>query len=93
MACAQTGSGKTAAFLLPTIQHLLVNEPMVGDQSQNRRSTSRSKYYPRALILAPTRELVQQIHAQARKVILLFSEEQDFLLSTKLENKSVFCSV
>jgi ATP-dependent RNA helicase RhlE len=43
--CAQTGSGKTAAFLLPLI-HRLIERP--------RRTT-------RALILAPTRELAAQI--------------------------------
>jgi ATP-dependent RNA helicase RhlE len=47
LACAATGSGKTAAFLLP-ILHQLVDRP--------RRTT-------RALILAPTRELAQQIVA------------------------------
>jgi ATP-dependent RNA helicase RhlE len=45
MACAQTGSGKTAAFLLPII-HRLLDRP--------RRTT-------RALVLAPTRELAAQI--------------------------------
>jgi ATP-dependent RNA helicase RhlE len=45
IACAQTGSGKTAAFLLPII-HRLIDRP--------RRTT-------RALILAPTRELAAQI--------------------------------
>src|SRR5688500_13559638 len=45
LACAQTGSGKTAAFLLP-ILHRLMDKP--------RRTT-------RALILTPTRELAAQI--------------------------------
>ena len=45
LACAQTGSGKTIAFLLP-ILHRLMNKP--------RRTT-------RALILTPTRELAAQI--------------------------------
>ena len=45
IACAQTGSGKTAAFLLP-ILHRLIERP--------RRAT-------RALVLAPTRELAAQI--------------------------------
>ena len=45
IACAQTGSGKTAAFLLPIIHHL---------HDQPRRTT-------RALVLAPTRELAAQI--------------------------------
>src|SRR5688572_25717178 len=45
LACAQTGSGKTAAFLLP-IMHALIDKP--------RGRT-------RALVLAPTRELAAQI--------------------------------
>jgi len=65
MACAQTGSGKTAAFLIPCIETLArnVHNP---DENNNR---SRSKFHPRALILAPTRELAQQIHEQARKLM------------------------
>ena len=47
---AQTGTGKTAAFMLPILQHLLVN-PGRG---------------VRALILAPTRELAEQIHQATR---------------------------
>ncbi len=45
IACAQTGSGKTAAFLLPIINRLI---------HKSRRTT-------RALVLAPTRELAAQI--------------------------------
>ena len=45
IACAQTGSGKTAAFLLPIVQGLL-------DGGRGRT---------RALVLAPTRELAAQI--------------------------------
>eukprot|EP00467_Chlorarachnion_reptans_P022684 CAMPEP_0114508248 /NCGR_PEP_ID=MMETSP0109-20121206/12487_1 /TAXON_ID=29199 /ORGANISM="Chlorarachnion reptans, Strain CCCM449" /LENGTH=574 /DNA_ID=CAMNT_0001687145 /DNA_START=84 /DNA_END=1809 /DNA_ORIENTATION=+ len=63
MACAQTGSGKTAAFLIPIIQTIL-NNP-------NFKPHSRYKYgeriSPLALVLAPTRELCRQIHEEARK--------------------------
>jgi ATP-dependent RNA helicase RhlB len=52
---AQTGTGKTAAFLLATYQHL-INNPA----SDNRRPNQ-----PRALMLAPTRELAVQIHKDA----------------------------
>jgi len=45
LACAQTGSGKTAAFLLPIIHKLI---------DRQRRTT-------RALVLTPTRELAAQI--------------------------------
>ena len=47
----RTGSGKTLAFLLPLVARL--------DASRSRRTPKR----PRALILAPTRELVAQIDA------------------------------
>ena len=49
---AQTGTGKTAAFLLATFQRL------INDESEKIK-------YPRALILAPTRELAIQIHKDA----------------------------
>lgn len=60
MACAQTGSGKTAAFLIPVI------EMLYGQPRDDRGSYS--MFHPRALILAPTRELAQQIHIQAKKL-------------------------
>src|SRR4029077_11469731 len=47
LACAMTGSGKTAAFLLPIMQRLL----------RKSRGTTR------ALVLTPTRELAAQIDA------------------------------
>lgn len=49
---AQTGTGKTAAFMVACIQHLLTSPPV-----DNRQVNQ-----PRALILAPTRELAIQIH-------------------------------
>ena len=49
---AQTGTGKTAAFALPIIERLL---------SERRPG-------PRALILAPTRELAMQIHGDFEKL-------------------------
>jgi len=48
IACAETGTGKTAAFVLPILQQLL---------SASAPTTSRS----RVLVLAPTRELAVQI--------------------------------
>lgn len=58
MACAQTGSGKTAAYLIPAINHVLVHgaNPPVGRTA-----------VPSALILAPTRELSIQIYEEGRK--------------------------
>ena len=61
---AQTGTGKTATFLLATFQHLL------NDESEAIKN-------PRALILAPTRELAIQIHKDAlllsKHLILMFA--------------------
>jgi ATP-dependent RNA helicase RhlE len=50
LACAMTGSGKTAAFLLPILQRLL----------------DRPRGVTRALVLAPTRELAAQIDEHRR---------------------------
>ncbi len=52
---AQTGTGKTAAFLLAAMNHLLRRPPREG-----RRPCD-----PRVVVLAPTRELAVQIHRDA----------------------------
>jgi ATP-dependent RNA helicase RhlE len=52
LGCAQTGTGKTAAFALP-ILHRLLTAP--ADNARRGAAT------PRALILSPTRELASQI--------------------------------
>ncbi|MDX1927285.1 MAG: DEAD/DEAH box helicase [Pirellulaceae bacterium] len=49
LGCAQTGTGKTAAFAIPILQLLAANPQKA------------TPHYPRALILAPTRELAVQI--------------------------------
>lgn len=61
MACAQTGSGKTAGFLFPIIMAMLKNG---GSESP---SHGRRQVYPEALIMAPTRELAQQIFDEGRR--------------------------
>ncbi|RSL57142.1 Pre-mRNA-splicing ATP-dependent RNA helicase PRP28 [Fusarium euwallaceae] len=55
---AVTGSGKTAAFLLPLLVYIS-DLPPLEDHNKNDG--------PYALILAPTRELVQQIETEAKK--------------------------
>ncbi|XP_075999839.1 putative ATP-dependent RNA helicase DDX4 [Genypterus blacodes] len=59
MACAQTGSGKTAAFLLPILQQLMADGAAASRFSQQQE--------PEAIIVAPTRELINQIYLEARK--------------------------
>ena len=60
---AQTGTGKTAAFALPVLQRLI----------QGRQGRER------ALILAPTRELAEQIHETA-------VESAEYSVAVKIEN-------
>jgi ATP-dependent RNA helicase RhlB len=55
---AQTGTGKTAAYLVALYTHLLTKPA-----SEKRKSTQ-----PRAVVLAPTRELAIQIHQDALQI-------------------------
>ena len=53
--CAQTGTGKTAAFMLPILNHLVkIRKP-------------RRTGHPRALVLSPTRELAAQTAENVKK--------------------------
>lgn len=54
MACAQTGSGKTAAFCFPIICGIMKGPP-------SQRPRGMRTVYPQALILSPTRELSVQV--------------------------------
>jgi ATP-dependent RNA helicase DDX23/PRP28 len=56
---AETGSGKTAAFLLPMLTFIMRQPPM--DESNSGDG-------PYAVVLAPTRELAQQIEEEAVKL-------------------------
>ncbi|MBU6273279.1 MAG: DEAD/DEAH box helicase, partial [Betaproteobacteria bacterium] len=58
MGAAQTGTGKTAGFALPILQRLM---PLAN------HSASPARHPVRALILAPTRELADQIYANVRE--------------------------
>ena len=51
--CAETGTGKTAAFVLPILSRLLREDREAGPRASHQAT--------RALILAPTRELATQI--------------------------------
>ena len=70
MACAQTGSGKTAAYLFPALSRILARGPYEGEmppEDPDRPSAFKTAY-PEILVLAPTRELASQIFDEACKV-------------------------
>uniref|UniRef100_A0A665W6M8 RNA helicase n=1 Tax=Echeneis naucrates TaxID=173247 RepID=A0A665W6M8_ECHNA len=68
MACAQTGSGKTAAFLLPILSQIYTDGPGEAlNAVKENGKYGRRKQYPISLVLAPTRELALQIYDEARK--------------------------
>ncbi|NJM43611.1 MAG: DEAD/DEAH box helicase [Brachymonas sp.] len=54
LACAQTGSGKTAAYVLPILEQLVNQEPPQAGR-------------PRCIVLVPTRELAVQVEEMTRK--------------------------
>jgi ATP-dependent RNA helicase RhlE len=65
LAGAQTGTGKTAAFVLPILQRLADSQPVVtGPTSRDRRDAFRPPV--RVLVLTPTRELALQVEASVR---------------------------
>ena len=74
---AKTGSGKTVAFLLPMIIH-------ISDQREVEKGEG-----PVALVVAPTRELAEQIHKEARK----FAKAYDYRISAAFGGLSKFDQV
>jgi ATP-dependent RNA helicase RhlE len=56
IACAETGTGKTCAFVVPTLQNLLTR-----GQTPGSDPVEKSRGRSRVLVLAPTRELAVQI--------------------------------
>jgi ATP-dependent RNA helicase RhlE len=71
--CAQTGTGKTAAFTLPMLQRLWQTLPPKPEQQPARSQRSGRRGPPtrpcmlRALVLSPTRELASQIFESLKK--------------------------
>lgn len=69
LAAAQTGTGKTAAFLLPTMDRLphVVPPAKKGQRGRRRANAARGRG-PSMLVITPTRELAQQIEEVCRAV-------------------------
>jgi len=67
MACAQTGSGKTATFLIPIMNSIYERKEQIESYKMVK---GRRQWMPVGLILAPTRELALQIYNESKKVCL-----------------------
>ena len=66
---AQTGTGKTGVFLITITQFLLKHKEKdslqnISQQTQQNNAT----YFPQCVVIAPTRELVIQIHEEFEKL-------------------------
>ena len=90
MACAQTGSGKTAAFLLPILSQIFKSGPgeslnATKNHSSGGYGRGRKKLYPLGLVLSPTRELASQIYDEARKFAYRYNKKPYWNF-----NKSIF---
>lgn len=71
---AQTGTGKTAAFVLPLMERILRARPAAGDVSEDEKALIAKRAFPDwkpqnfILILVPTRELAEQVQENIAKL-------------------------
>jgi superfamily II DNA/RNA helicase len=90
MGCAQTGSGKTVSFLAPIINKMLQDGPP--------KEESPAGVSPIGIILAPTRELAEQIYKEARKLvyktgILVVKVYGGVPIDTQIRNVATGCDI
>ncbi|WP_029009214.1 DEAD/DEAH box helicase [Azospirillum halopraeferens] len=67
LATADTGTGKTGAFLLPSLHRLMVADDAAAAATGDGRPVR--PFGPRVLVLAPTRELARQVTQAARTYV------------------------
>ncbi|SPN99648.1 related to dead-box protein precursor CYT-19 [Cephalotrichum gorgonifer] len=66
VAQARTGTGKTLAFLLPMMQRMIDSDPSLANRSSSRSARPNDI---RGIVISPTRELAEQIAAEARRLV------------------------
>ena len=69
IAQARTGTGKTLAFLIPILQKIISIDPSLAQYNLSRRGPRSTADDIRAIIISPTRELAEQIAAEAKKLV------------------------
>ena len=85
LGCVRTGTGKTLAFLLPTLERLLQGDRELFHQGRNIG----------ALIVIPTRELALQIAEEARTLLSYHSKDLSVFCmygGTKMQQDTVLLS-
>jgi len=95
IACAQTGSGKTAAFLLPILQKLMESQDdsHAGEMVQADNHTGEMIQAPQCLVITPTRELVMQIKDEAEKLSMGSLVKYGVPYNGTLDNMQKGCNV
>jgi len=100
LAAAPTGSGKTAAFVVPVLSR--VSSILFGSESSSsgvkNKKKSKEKMGIKALLLAPTRELVEQIHREAvrlctgKRIKISLLKKSTSSMAQSKQDKSAFLS-
>lgn len=94
VARSRTGTGKTLAFLVPSLERQLLREQQYNN-NDDTISTSIDKFKNNfripILVLAPTRELAAQIHKEAEKLLSIHDNHRD--RSSKLSAQVIYGGV
>ncbi|KAK8217488.1 hypothetical protein M8818_001246 [Zalaria obscura] len=69
IAQAKTGTGKTLGFLIPVLSRIIQADPELAQRNFSRHGPRTTADDIRALIISPTRELAEQIAAEAKRLV------------------------